>query len=285
MHRSAHPIITPLTVTPSHSPKQAKPTAWYQGIDSAPNQLHGGFLVPIRLAPLVYESLGRVRMRTVLYRIVRHLYTFFTDFFVLRHWHQIVFRLNNNDLQRFITLTVISRRGAMQSQLRPSFAVISHNHPLDAPGESWIASVDPLEFARYYDGTWATLADPSLSRFRQRSQRSRSLCRGSRRGVDDVEQAYAVREKQNRSALPAEVERREHIRKEIMGLRDEQIASSDKGTVFESGEKWSNVHGLGARYGTHYMDLHITSMSYTCSPSLMKDYYTSCCICIAECRR
>ncbi len=46
--------------------------------------------------------------------------------------------------------------------------------------------------------------------------------RGSRRGVDDVEKGYVVREKEIRSALPAEVERREHIRKEIMGTQRRQ---------------------------------------------------------------
>ncbi len=103
--------------------------------------------------PRLQESLGRVRMHTVLYRIVRHSYTFFTDYFVLRHWYQNAFRLvNNNDPQRVSTFlhrcehvsndNILVhcpfwsfRRGAMQSQPHPSFAVITQNHRLDPPGE------------------------------------------------------------------------------------------------------------------------------------------------------
>jgi len=88
---------------------------------------------------------------------------------LLRPWPSLsnMFRPNNNGLQRYFTFMESAFRdeAPLQSQPRPSFAVIAHNYLLDPPGESWVASVDPFEFARYHDllGTWA-----SRSRFRQR---------------------------------------------------------------------------------------------------------------------
>jgi len=122
-------------------------------------------------------------------------------------------------------------RGAVQCQshrtpLRSSLltAVIAHNvrQVLPVGCKSRSSRIHPISRS-IRDTGYPPSVDDKIS-VSSTSQRRPGRCRGSCRREDGTVKIFAVHEKVSRSTFPAEVERLEGVRDDILGPRGEKIA-------------------------------------------------------------